>query len=150
MNGIPDSISSLLPKAIDWARQECNRVSKEGEPLVPDWMDIARQVGVSHPERIRIALVDHMPIPDDQEVRDACDDLKLLGPNAVGLTLGYAILIRKGMLSRQVVAHECRHVNQFEDAGSLDGFLTIYISQIIEHGYLDAPMEVDARRFEVC
>jgi hypothetical protein len=49
----------------------------------------------------------------------------------------------------QLLSHECRHVYQYEAAGSIAAFLPVYIEQIVEFGYDDAPFEQDARHHEL-
>ena len=69
----------------------------------------------------------------------------LPGPDVDGLTLGHAVFIRRSALATELLAHECRHVQQCEAAGSLHRFLRAYLRQVARHGYRDAPFEVDAR-----
>ena len=73
----------------------------------------------------------------------------LLGPGMVGLTLGHSIFICKGHRTRRLVSHELRHVYQYEQHGSIAGFLPVYLSQVLEVGYQNAPFECDARAHEV-
>jgi hypothetical protein len=42
----------------------------------------------------------------------------LLGPNTAGRTVGYGIFIAERCTPR-LLAHECRHVYQYEQAGSM-------------------------------
>jgi hypothetical protein len=56
--------------------------------------------------------------------------------------------VRRGRVSRRLLSHECRHVAQFEDAGSLPTFLTSYLNEIVANGYDDCSFEVDARSHE--
>jgi hypothetical protein len=37
----------------------------------------------------------------------------------------------------------------YERAGSISRYLPLYLRQIVEHGYDDAPFEVDARMHEL-
>lgn len=90
-----------------------------------------------------------MPLPDDDALRAIALDTGLLGPDAIGLTLGHAIFIVEGHESRQLLTHECRHVHQYETAGSIAAFLPVYFQQLVTVGYYDAPFEVDAREHEI-
>jgi hypothetical protein len=67
----------------------------------------------------------------------------------VGLTLGHGIYVCDGHFSNRLISHECRHVHQYEEAGSIRAFLPLYLQQIAEYGYEGAPYEVDARDHEV-
>jgi hypothetical protein len=90
--------------------------------------------------------VDDMPsVPP--EIQDLADHF--LDPSdSTGLTLGYAILIRKGCYSERLMRHELCHVGQVDRIGGLKRFLSEYLSQVMTHGYHDAPMEIEAREFE--
>jgi hypothetical protein len=52
-----------------------------------------------------------------------------------GLTLGYAILICHGHMSHRLLSHECRHVAQYEQVGSIAAFLSAYLGAIVQVGY---------------
>jgi len=112
-------------------------------------MQDARQVGVAHPERIRVLPVPQMPLPDDQELRLVALQTGLLGPDIVGLTLGYGIYIRIGHQTRRLLSHECRHVYQYERAGSIAAFLPQYLAEVAQVGYGPGSFEVDARNHEI-
>lgn len=67
----------------------------------------------------------------------------------VGLTLGYAVFICAGYSTKsQLLRHEFRHVYQYEAAGAISAFLPIYLRQIVQFGYQNAPLERDARAHE--
>ena len=66
-----------------------------------------------------------------------------------GLTLGHSILIRHGRMSRRLLSHECRHVFQYEQAGSIATFLPHYLRSIVQVGYWESPFEKDARDHEL-
>jgi hypothetical protein len=66
----------------------------------------------------------------------------------IGLTLGFAIFVRRGHFSRRTLSHELRHVAQHEEHGGIAPFLPIYLGQVLEFGYTAAPFEKDARGHE--
>ena len=137
----------LLPKAIAWAESQAAEMQVAGTPLNAEGVRLARAVGVRHPELIRIAEVAGLPFPADPELRSAALQAGLLGPG-IGLTLGYAIYVVTGHLSNRLLSHECRHVRQYEAAGSIAAFLPVYLQQVVLYGYRMAPYEVDAREHE--
>ena len=88
-------------------------------------------------------------MPDDPLLRQAAVETGLLGPKMAGLTLGYAVLVCPGFGHNiRLLSHEFRHVYQYEQAGSIDAFLTTYLHQIVNVGYHDAALECDARAHE--
>lgn len=139
----------LLPKAIGWATARSEEILRDGEPLSESGTKLAVAVGVSQPERIRVSKVPELPLPKDSDLREAALETGLLGPNMVGLTLGYGIYIRSGYDDNRLISHECRHVYQYEVAGSIQNYLPIYLEQIVTHGYQSAPYEIDARKHEI-
>jgi hypothetical protein len=143
------ALPHLMPKAIAWAEQIAGDISRAGAPLDDYRISIARRVGVVHPELVRIGLVEQLPLPSDPELRQAAITTGLLGPNMIGLTLGHSICICRPHNSIRLLSHECRHVHQYEVAGSIAAFLPTYLQQIVDFGYANAPFEVDARRHEI-
>jgi hypothetical protein len=139
----------LLLEAIAWADAQAAHCASSGRPLDEGEAQLARRVGVTHPERVRVALVDALPLPDDPALRAAALESGLLGPGAIGLTLGHSVFVRAGHETVRLLSHELRHVHQYEEAGSIAGFLPGYLQQIIEFGYAASPLEQDARRHEV-
>jgi hypothetical protein len=67
----------------------------------------------------------------------------------LGLTLGHSIFIVRGHKDRRLLSHELRHVHQYEHHGSIAAFLPVYLQQIVEVGYANAPLEADARAHEI-
>jgi hypothetical protein len=145
---IEAALPTLLPRAIAWAEREAGRVALTGTCLGDSTQELARAVGVVCPELIRIELVDRVPSPDDPLLRAAVAQTGMLAHDTRGLTLGYAIFIRRNEESLRLLSHEFRHVYQYEQAGSIAAFLPVYIGQILRFGYRDAPLEVDARAHE--
>ena len=139
----------LLPGAIAWAQSQAAHVAEVGVALNEAGLDLARRVGVANPQRIRLKVVNALPLPDDPTLSAAAIQAGLLGPNMVGLTLGYSIFVRDGHITARLVSHECRHVQQYETHGSIEAFLPIYLVQVITLGYANAPFELDAHEHEI-
>lgn len=143
------SLRRVLPRSAPlvgvWAAWQQRRAMRLGRPLSPEQLQIAAAVGVRDGERIRLLLVERMPFPAWRLVGTLSRQLRLPGPDVDGLTLGHAIIIRRGALTPPLLAHECRHVQQYEAAGSLRRFLGEYLRQVAQHGYRDAAFEADAR-----
>jgi hypothetical protein len=142
-------LPKLLPGAIAWAAARAARAAEIGESLTPLEQDIARSVGVAEPERVRVEIVERLPLPEDAALRAAALQAGLLGPNMTGLTLGHSIFICRGHKTRRLLSHELRHVHQYEQAGSIAAFLPIYLRQVLEVGYHSAQFEADARAHEL-
>ena len=138
----------LLTKAIAWVEKQSAIILKDGKSLNSTEMNLVKASGVVHPELVRILEVPALPLPDDAELQEATISNGLLGPNMVGLTLGYGIYICHGHRNNRLVSHELRHVFQYECAASISNFLTDYLKQINTFGYSKAPLEIDAQKHE--
>jgi hypothetical protein len=138
----------LLPRAVAWAEGVAASAAAHGIVLSSAQLAIASAVGVERPQSIRLLMVDRLPMPPDSELQAAALQAGLLGPTMTGLTLGYSILICRGAMSRRLLSHECRHVCQYERAGSIASFLSAYLASVVEVGYWNSPFEQDARASE--
>lgn len=146
---LQQNLPQLIPAAVTWAEEHARYIERAGKPLSESWMEVARSVGVEHAERVRIAVVDEMPLPGDELLQAAALSTGLLGPHTSGLTLGYGIYLVEREVNVRLVSHEFRHVQQYEAYGSIGAFLAAYLGEIAEHGYQNAPLEMDARAHEI-
>jgi hypothetical protein len=128
-------LTSILPQllgpAIAWAESMARQVEREGKQLDVASLALASKVGVRRPNLIQLKLVTRIPLPDHSLLRESALQAGLLGSGTVGLTLGYGIFIVEGNLSPRLLAHECRHVYQYETHGSIAEFLPVYLGQIV-------------------
>lgn len=139
----------LIPRAVIWAESVAIDVASRGAALDPSMQSDAMTVGVQQPDRIRVLMVERLPLPTDAELQMAALQTGLLGPTMVGLTLGYSILICRGHMTRRLLSHEYRHVFQYEQAGSIAAFLPRYLKSIVQVGYQNCPFEKDAQAHEL-
>ena len=147
---LTERLPFLLPEAVAWVSDLEHTGIGTGRPLAPWQIAEARDVGVRHPECVRICLVRSLPVPRGQELLAVAEIAGLALGKAAGLTLGYAIYLQRGRAGRRrLLTHEQRHVAQYESAGSNQAFLTDYLQQVARYGYRDAPLEIDARRYEL-
>ena len=129
-------VADLIPDAITWAEAISWNAQKNGVALNPRWCQLAELVGVKQPDKIRIYAVQEIPRPCNVELAKKAAQVGLLGPTVRGLTLGYSVIILGVHQNNpRVLAHEFRHVSQYEMAGSLEGFLREYLHQVITFGY---------------
>jgi hypothetical protein len=142
------ALSDLLPKAVAWAETHAKYILVQGRPLATAELSLATAVEVHRPELIRVSFVAQLPVPDDAQLARAAQQAGLLGRRMVGLTLGYGIYLVMGHATPRILSHECRHVHQYEVAGSIKAFVAQYLEQIVRVGYARAPFEVDARNWE--
>lgn len=138
--------AQLLPLAVTWAEQQENYIIKNGVQLMLSQITDARLVSVVDPEKIRLLKVHQIPLPSDPLLKNAAQMIGLITRNTIGLTLRYGIFIREDFWNdRKIVVHELVHVTQYEKLGGIGQFLQKYLQECITIGYLQAPMEQEAR-----
>lgn len=146
---LSDELPRLLPLACEWAEEQAALIRRTGRPLTAGEGEIAARVGVRLSELVRIWVVEEIPTPTQSALRAACEQLNLLGEDTAGLTLGYGVFLQKGRSeSTRLLAHELRHVAQYEGHGSIAAYLRVYIPELLTFGYEEAPLERDAREAE--
>jgi hypothetical protein len=116
------NLARLLPLAQRWAEEQAAGILRAGRPLTANEVSLATRVGVRRPERVRIDVVDRIPVPSEPSLKAACEELDILGPDTLALTLGYGVFLRT-----EVAA---------------------YLRALLKFGYEQAPMERDARAAE--
>lgn len=140
-----EQFDALLPLACDWAQEQEQTILREGVPLSPVEADDAREIGVMHPERVRLLKVVRIPMPDHPSLRAAAEATQLISPLTGGLTVRYGIFIHAGWWrDRKLIVHELVHTLQYERLGGFAPFLQQYLSECLLIGYPDAPMEREA------
>ena len=139
----------LLPLACAWAEEQAGAIRASGRALSSRESDLASAVGVRRPELVRLAMVERIPAPTDPALRAACDALGFLDERTLGLTLGHGVYLKaEAAASRRLLAHELRHVAQYEAYPSISAYLAVYLSDLLKLGYEEAPFERDARSAE--
>jgi len=134
-----------MSPACAWAESQSQYILDNGVPLSDKELTVARSVGVRSPEAIRILYLDRVLRPTDPMLAEAVEQLHFLEPNTHGLTLGHGIFIRSDLIGDVQLAHECRHVYQYEQHGSIRTYLEAYIPDLLMYDYWNSPLEVDAR-----
>jgi hypothetical protein len=140
----------LLPLAVRWAEEQEAVILREGVPLTENLLKDARQIGVSQPEKVRLRVVETVPLPEDPALQAAAEMTGLLSPLTAGLTLRYGIFIRADCWGlRSLVAHELVHTMQYERLGGFSPFLERYLQECLTLGYPHGELEREARRIEL-
>ena len=69
----------------------------------------------------------------------------MIAANTAGMTLGHGIFIRADHKNDQrLLAHEHRHVTQYECSGSVATFMSHYVRELLHYSYGKGPFEIDA------
>ena len=146
---IQSQLPLLAPRAVAWAQKMEADSLRNGAPLSPAVLRLAGELGVRDATRVRIVVVDRVPMPEEGLLRAAALQVGLSQETASGMTLGYAIYARRGEENDvRLLSHELRHVAQYEEAGGIAPFLAKHLLDLAQVGYEASPFEVDARAHE--
>ncbi len=137
----------LLPRAVDWAREQENLILEKGVPLDAWESKAAQHLGILQPDKVRLLKVAQIPLPADADLCAAAVAAGLVAADSVGMGLRYGLFIRDDFWrERETVAHELVHTTQCERMG-WELFLRQYLSECLQFGYPQAPLEQEARDF---
>lgn len=136
---------NLIPKAVLSAKEQEQKILMNGTPLSDSQIEDAKIIPVNHPEKVKLLRVNHIPLPEDPELKFALQALQIITPNTRGLTLQYGIFIKNDCWNnRELIIHELVHTSQYERLGGIQQFLNQYLTECIQFGYPQAPLEQEA------
>ena len=142
-------LAPLLWCTVLWVRQRQAVILREGAALWPEQFALARALGVSAPERVRILSDAVVPIPLPQFLRTLAERVGWLSPHIAGMTLGHGIALRADCCGDQrLLAHELTHVAQYERLGGITQFLRQYLRECVWPGYPYGALEIEAKAAE--
>jgi hypothetical protein len=143
-------VKVLLPIACSWAEEQERIIHREGVVLTTSQIADARRIGIREPLRVRLRVIDDIPLPLHPLLKMAAEKTGLISPHTIGLTLRYGIYIRSDCWGdRQLVVHELAHTAQYERLGGFQPFLEQYLDECITPpGYPFGPLEQEAKRVE--
>ena len=137
-----NELPALFPHVVDWISYLEKQTQESGRALTPIEFNLAQNVGVAHPEEVRILSVRRIPLPSHPRVKQLARRVGLLNADTGGLTAVYGVIVRVNCEDNlRLLTHEFVHVAQYERLGKV-GFLEEYFQQIAAHGYPNALLSV--------
>jgi hypothetical protein len=144
-SNLPPELNSLLAQAATWCEEQEHLILSNGVPLTPEETQWATQIGVTHPDRVRLLCVEELPQPQDPTLRAAAEQYGFLSPATMGMSLRYGILIRREVWRQKpIIFHELVHTAQYERCGGMAAFLNQYLVECLTVGYHQSPLELEA------
>lgn len=148
-----ETFDNLLPFAYQWAKTQEEFALTHGIPLSPQQMDDARLAGVRDCERVRVLVVDRIPLPEG-ELAEAARHTSIITGDSRCVGLGHAILIRaEAWGDRELLVHNLVHVAQCERSGGLEQWIRHYLlDRQTSASFTLGSLEEEARRVarEIC
>lgn len=146
INSVPSMLyPAIFRRIVSWAYKRAKFINQYGAWLTSDLIDLAIKMGVAHPEKIRIYSSHNSTFIDDHKLNDLLFKFGFSADRTCALTLFHSIALNNACAKNLVIlAHEFRHVAQFESCGSLELYLEYYLMEVAYFGYGKGPLEVDA------
>lgn len=135
----------MLPFAMWWVRHNEKIALRMGRKLNDEEMSWAKQIGIAHPEKIRILNVARIPTPVPYLIEKRLQRRGYPAGSAAGMCMRYGIYAKETYAHKKsLIAHELVHTHQFERLGGLWHFLNIYLKETMILGYANSPLEIEA------
>ena len=123
-----ETFERLLPLAYQWAKAQEQFILARGAPLGPRQTADAHRVGVRDCSRVKVLVVDRIPLPDNEELAEASRLTHIITDASRGATIGHGIIIRADCWGdRELILHQLVHVAQCERSGGLEPFVQEYL-----------------------
>jgi len=137
----------VIPPYVEWASQTDALGLENGKRLDEKQLEIASEIGIKHPEKVRIVYVNEVPFPYENLIlKTVGEALGFIGEGIINnaQVFGYSIYVRKGYeMTTPRLAHELVHVLQIERA-NLEQVITQHFSDLANYGYENSPLEAEA------
>jgi len=123
-----EQFERFTPLACQWAKQQEAYILEHGVPLAPQQLADAQRAGVQNSARVRVLVVDRIPLPDDEELAEAARRAQIITDASRGVAIGHGIIIRAdSWQNRELLLHQLVHVAQCERSGGLESFVSEYL-----------------------
>jgi hypothetical protein len=124
-----ETFDRFLPAAYQWAKTQEEIILAYGQCLSARQASDAFEVGVKDWQRIRLLIVDRIPLPDHAELSELAVRTQILTPMSRAFTLGHGIFIRADSWGdRELLVHNFVHVAQCERADGLEQWVHKYLT----------------------
>jgi hypothetical protein len=124
-----EKFETLVPLAYRWAKQQEEFVLAYGFPLSSRLLEDARLAGVRDCSKIRVLVVDRIPLPDNSELAEAAKSSGIITDTTRCVGFGHAIIIRDDCWGdRELLLHNLVHIAQCEESGGLERWIRRYLS----------------------
>jgi hypothetical protein len=123
-----EKFEQLLPVANQWTKAQEQFVLARGAPLTPRQTVDAQLAGVQDCSRVRVLVVDRIPLPDHKELAEAARRTGIITHDTRCMGFGYAVIIRADAWGdRELFLHNLVHIAQCERCGGLDQWVQQYL-----------------------
>lgn len=134
-------LQSYIENTIKWFKEQEQYILNNGESIpleIHDFLNLHSSYNLI--EKIKIMYVNEIPLPQEFYLYDKFQH------QPRGLAAGNGIYIDKKYKEDMILLkHEVVHVIQYNRFKSIDTFIKHYIKEYLQYGYLEMPLEKEAR-----
>jgi hypothetical protein len=125
-----EAFDKLLPLACEWALAQEQIILDSGASLGTQHLEDARLAGVQDCSRVRVLVVDRIPMPENEQLAEAARGTQIITAATRGAAFGYGIIIRADCWGdRELLLHQLVHVAQYERNHDLNACISEYLSE---------------------
>ena len=125
-----EAFEHLLALACEWAMAQEQIILARGASLGSQHTDDARRAGVQDCSRIKVLVVDRIPMPENEQLAEAARRAQIITTATRGAAFGYGIIIRADCWGdRELLLHQLVHVAQYERNHDLDACIKEYVRE---------------------
>ena len=149
-----ETFEHLLPLAYEWAKQQEEFILAHGHPLGPTHAWDAHLAGVRDCARIRVLVVDRIPLPENPKLAEQARRSGIITEGTRCMGFGHALIVRGDAWNdRELIVHNLVHIAQCERSGGLEEWVRLYLGDRTScpdftHGLLESEARRIAR--EIC
>ena len=149
-----ETFDYLLPLAYHWAKEQEEFVLARGNPLNARHTRDAVLAGVRDCARVRVLVVDRIPLPENPELAEASKRIGIITEDTRCVGFGHALIIRVDAWNdRELILHNLVHIAQCEGCGGLAQWVRQYLRDRTNcPNFTIGSLEEEARRVahEIC
>src|SRR2546423_574128 len=149
-----ETFEDLLPVAYEWTKKQEEFVLAQGNPLGATHAWDAHLAGVEDCARIRVLVVDRIPLPENRKLAEAARRLRIITEDTRCMGFGHALIIRGDAWNdRELILHNLVHIAQCERSGGLEQWVRLYLGDRTNcPNFTVGSLEEEARRsaHEIC
>jgi hypothetical protein len=134
---------AIAPFMARWASEQERRILRDGMPLAAEQMMFTRALGITEPEEVRVLMIEPIPLPAPPWCVHIARRFGLPVFSPGGMALGRGVFLANGQWGS--LHHELVHVWQYQRCGGMLPFFRLYLRECLMDGYLEAPLEMEAR-----
>ncbi len=124
-----ETFDYLLPLAYEWAKTKEEFVLAHGHRLGARHAHDANLVGVRDCARVRVLVVDRIPLPENPELAEASKRIGIITEDTRCAGFGHALIIRVDAWNdRELILHNLVHIAQCERSGGLEQWVREYLA----------------------